>query len=470
MSSVLLLGVGPLPIDQTARLHAPGIRTWHLAQLLAEHKHRVIVVVIKFGDFQGNDEAKAAGYFEEMSDRLSICTLKYHPEHVPQALATLHRGNKFDCVLSTTDIMNGTVAEAPVPLPMWFDYLGDPFTEKQIQTAAYGNDSALWDQWPLLLKALLRGDRFSAASTPQKNALIGQLGFSGRLNQFTAGEELVHVLPNCSTIMTQKKALSPVMLKGRFIPAEAFMVLWAGGYNSWCDPDTLFRGLEIAMRRDKDICFVSAGGEIRGHDNVTFERFRSLVEASDLTSRFYFAGWVDNNEIPSYYMQADAAINVDAFCYEAEIGTRTRIIDWIQYETPVITTSLCEPAKILAEKGLIHAFSVGNPESLAAAILDVRANPESAKELAKVAREFFVAEFDGEKVFAPLLRWVEDPAFAPDRRLFAGVSPSITENMAVNCNMARLHGEWIATHRSAATRKSSGSLLKRAFAKLRRKR
>lgn len=415
MSTVLVLGVGPLPVDSGKKIHAPGIRVWHLAQYLVKHHHNVVLGIIEFGDFRDNETAEIRSRQESLGDRLSVCRLKYHSVRTPEALATLHAHCRFDCVVSTTDIMNSVAASIPVHIPLWLDYLGDPLSERQLQAATYDNDSSLLELWQVMAHALLQGDRFSVASTPQKYALIGQLGLVGRLNQFTAGHDLITVLPNCSRIMREQNLKIQRPLKGTIVPASSFILLWAGGYNTWTDPETLFRGLELVFQQNPSVYFVSVGREIPGHDNVTFHRFRGLCENSQYANHFQFIGWVSPQEIPSFYAQADAAINVDAACYEAEIGTRTRIIDWISYEIPVVTTALCEPTLLLQKEQLIFPFEPGDPKSLAEAVLWVASHREEARQRAVRARAFLDQLYDEEVVFAPLDEWVRAPAFAPDR-------------------------------------------------------
>lgn len=438
MSNVLVLGVGPLPIDPTERLHAPGIRVWHLASVIHRHGHGVVLGTIDFGDFRDNPDATTRLKQESVADRFSVCRLQYHSQRTPEAIATLHERCRFDCIVSTTDIMNDVAARVPSRLPLWLDYLGDPLCERQLQAATFDNDASLLDLWRVMLEALLHGDRFSVASTPQKYTLIGQLGLAGRLNQFTSGAELVSVIPNSARRIYNQPGVQRRVVKGFLIPADSFMLLWSGGYNTWTDPETLFRGLEIAMRQDPSIYFVSVGGEIPGHDNVTFKRFRDLCEGSELRSHFVFIGWVPPSEMPNYYMQADAAINIDLPCYEAEIGTRTRLVDWVQYDIPVITTPLCEPAKLLAEKGLIEAFDPASPTSLADALLRLRGNLEQARIRARQAHAFLDELFDEERNFTPLLRWVEEPSFAPDRLVADSRVPGATSAVVFpDCEVAR---------------------------------
>jgi glycosyltransferase involved in cell wall biosynthesis len=450
MSNILVLGVGPLPLDKSDRLFAPGLRTWHIAEILARHKHYVAIGLFEFGDFQTRRK-QFQSKREEVGENMSVIKLEYDAKLTPSALSTLQRGNKFSCVISTTDIMNSVIANAELPVPLWLDYNGDPFAEKQLQAKVYNHDASLLDQWRLLCAGLVAGDRFSTVSTPQKYALIGSLGFAGRLNEMTAGEDLVHVVPTCSRAIMESTRYNPVAIKGHMVPERSFVVLWTGGYNTWCDPETLFRGVEIAMRREPSIYYLTTGGEILGLDTQTFRRFRSLVESSDLVNRFCFAGWRPTEQVRSFYEQADVAVNVDAFSYEGELGCRNRIIDWMQFRTPVITSSLCELSRNLERHDLVKTFRLGDAESLAAAILDVAANPAEAHERANRAHLYFEANYSDEKLYAPIVEWAASPRFAGDRSVVSKAGREPQNVAATESRLGRLHQDWISLHSARAT-------------------
>lgn len=415
MSNVLVMGVGPLPHEDSEKLHAPGLRTWQIADLLAQRRHHVTIAIIEFGDFQPGKKGEPANKREDLGNNMTLVRLRYQPEQAIPALNTLRLANRFSCIISTTDIMNALAVQIDGNLPLWLDYNGDPFAEKQLQGLVHGNDATLLDQWKLYLKGLAHGDRFSCASTMQRHAIIGQLAFSGRLNQHTCGEDLVHTIPNCSRAMDRQMRKRNFGVKGHMIPQSAFMVLWTGGYNTWCDPTTLFHGLRLAMESDELIHFVSTGGGIAGHNTRSFDDFMALVESSPLSDRFHFIGWRATDEVVSIYQQADVTVCVDRYSVEGELGTRTRLVDWLQFDLPIVTTNLCELTHQLADRELIETFPIGSAEGLKDALLRVRANPSAAKQRAQKARQFFEKAYMEEEAFAPLLSWAASPAHAGDR-------------------------------------------------------
>ncbi len=418
MANLLVLGVGPLPFEHGERLHAPGIRTWQLARALAAEHHFVTLCIIDFGDFnaQDKDTTPTPAVRQDAGSNISLIRMKYHPKQSVEALQTLHLATRFAAVVSTTDIMNGVAADLNLSIPLWLDYNGDPFAEKQLQARLFDHDGSLLPQWQLYLKGLARGDRFSVCSSPQRHALIGQLGFAGRLTGANSGEELVEILPNSSRVMSERTPKRTTPLKGKQIPASAFLVIWTGGYNTWCDPELLFDGLSRSMEQSEAVYFATTGGAIDGHDSKSFQIFRELVEKSPLRERFHFLGWIPTDEVGSYYEQADLAVFTDRYSVEGELGTRTRLIDWIQYKVPIACTDLCETTHQLAERGLIRTFALRDGESMATAILDAVHHPEKSADMAERALAWLNEELDEKTVLAPLLAWATKPTFARDRQ------------------------------------------------------
>jgi len=417
MANLLVLGVGPLPFEHGDKLHAPGIRTWQIARALAAEHHFVTLCVIEFGDFAqtGKTGPPPPAVRQDAGANISLVKLVYHPEHSVQALRTLHLATRFAAVISTTDIMNGIAADLGISVPLWLDYNGDPFAEKQLQARLYQHDGSLLPQWELYLKGLTAGDHFSVCSNPQRHALIGQLAFAGRLTAETSGEELVSVIPNCSRVMSERTPKRAGTLKGKQIPATAFLVLWSGGYNTWCDPELLFRGLALAMQQNEAIHFATTGGAIDGHDGKSFQLFRDLVDQSPLRDRFVFLGWVPTDEVASYYEQADLAVFTDRYSVEGELGTRTRLVDWLQFNVPVACTNLCEMTQELEARKLIYSFRLGDAVEFSNVLLRAAADPQSLRDMAIRARQWLDSELNEAVALRPLLNWAKAPQFAGDK-------------------------------------------------------
>ena len=414
--TVLVLGVGPLPPENPPRLHAPGLRTWAFAQFLADRDFRVVIASVGFASGAATPAPVTNGERPAsiaLPHDITAYQLPYDIEVAAEQLRLIDAEHCPRCVVSTTDYMNLVAVKAALPIPLWLDFNGQPMSERQLLGDVYASDAGLAGQWEFVVPSLLAGDHFSACSDRQRYMLLGELGAVGRLNRLTTATSLVDVLvPYHLTYTTFEHTRN--VLRGICVRADDFVLLWSGGYNTWTDVDTLFHGLELAMAKNAKILFVSTGGAIPGHDDRTFERFRQMVEGSPNRGRYRLCGWVPSEDMPNYYLESNAAINIDRWSIEALVGHRNRILDWIMAGLPVLTTPLCELAKDLADRRLVTPFHAGDPHDLGRQLVHVVEHTAEAMGRAAQAREYVRLMLSADITLAPLAEWVAHPQAAPD--------------------------------------------------------
>lgn len=404
---VLIAGVGPIPPHRPDRLYATGLRLWGFATEVARAGFEV---VLGEAMFSGEDGAGAAP--PPLPDGMQWRPLSLAPEQAAQEISRIVRDEGVACAVASTDVMAAALVRARPAAPVWVDFNGHPMTERQMLAHVHSSDGGLLDQWAMILPALLGADRFSVACDAQKHALLGELGACGRLNRWTVGGGLVSTI-HPALAVTEFPARQGA-IRETIAPENAFVVLHSGGYNTWMDEETLFRGLERAMEREPRLRFVSLGGAIRGHNEATFERFRARVERSPHRERFHFPGWVASEEVGSFYAEADAAINLDLDCYEGVFGWRNRVLEWAAAGVPVLTTPLSEISRDLIGRGMAREVGFGDAEGLADRLVEMAANPEPSREAARLAREYVREHYNYTRALAPLLAWLENPEPAPD--------------------------------------------------------
>ena len=421
LKTFITLGVGPVPVGNPDRVYAPGLRLFSFSRLVAESGFRVIMGEASFG----GEQSEAGHKPEEISPGWERRRLPLDPRESTHILKKWIAKEKPAGVISTTDVMNLAASLTGASVPLWLDFNGPPMVERQEIGYVCNSDEGLIDQWRYLIPSLLAGDRFSACSTPQKYALIGELGGCGRLNRLTSGCDLVSVLPP-GPVHHEKPGNSNVKIRGKDVPENAFCLLWTGGFNTWVDEKTLYEGVSLAMKKSSRLHFLITGGEIRGHDEKTFFRFRKRVENDENRERFHFYGWVPLEDLPAYYDAADAAVNIDRFTYEALLGCRNRVFSWICFGIPVLTTPLSEITRTLVSRKMAAGFSVGDAASLAECLGWLENDPASRREMAARAEKFLREEYTNEKLLKPLENWIHNPEKSPD------VLPDVTAEVTLD--------------------------------------
>ncbi|MFC1698413.1 glycosyltransferase [Candidatus Omnitrophota bacterium] len=405
MSKVLAFGAAPLPIENAIVHQGPGIRTWQFVRPLLDEGHQVCLVCLQASGTKPqmkNTPSNLSYYFLSEGDFSEVANIQ-----------KLHDAFQPDCIFSISSFLPSRAAvQLKTERPIWFDR-GDLMAEAQLKAATENNDDYLYDFWKLEQLVLGRGDVFSTVSAPQRFALIGRLGSAGRLNKYTTGYELINVIP-CAVEETGYRQKENI-IRAKHVNNDDFVVLWSGGYNTWADIETLFSSLELAMTKNKRIKFVSTGGAISGQDQLTYAHFLKLIAGSKHKDRYIMLGWVPAADLASIYLESDLGINIDKFNYEVVLGSRHRLLDWMQAGLPILTTKPSELTQILDQGKMVFTFPSNNAEFLAQTMLKLTAEKQTLVEYAQRARDFVQRNFSYQLTTEPFRKWVKQPKHAPDK-------------------------------------------------------
>ncbi|RJP30806.1 MAG: hypothetical protein C4527_08940 [Candidatus Omnitrophota bacterium] len=405
MKRIFILGIGPLSIENSTKFHGGGNRAWHLAKPLLDRGFEVILLCMRITDKSAaefpNEERMQDGNLTYYAVDELIC---FADDGYLREIIAAHRP---DAVVGACVYPACRAAAVAGELPVWADIHGYPMGEAQAKAFHYQEPGYIHHFWNIYREALRRADRFSVTSERQRMAVIGELGVMGRLNHHTFMEPLVTTIPIAWDANTP-------FLKTQRAKNDPFTVFFSGGYNLWCDVETLFHGLEIAMERDSRIRFLSTGGAIDGHDEKTYPRFVQLVEASRFRNRFDLRGWVAKEELEECQNRAHLGINVDLNCYETYIGARNRITEFLARGIPVLTTLGTEISQILFYKGMVLTAPMNHPQALAGEIILAANHPEKMEQMAAKARQLFEEQYTYTNTVGEFVKWCEHPCHSRD--------------------------------------------------------
>src|SRR5690606_23899454 len=90
--------------------------------------------------------------------------------------------------------------------------------------------------------------------------------------------------------------------------------------------------------------------------------------------------WQPLSAMQKLYEQCDLGLSIDRFTYEAELGSRTRLINFLAAGLPVASTVVTELSQDLARDGVLFPFELGNADSLTSTLLEA-ADSAGAKRL-----------------------------------------------------------------------------------------
>jgi len=178
------------------------------------------------------------------------------------------------------------------------------------------------------------------------------------------------------------------------------------------------------MEKNPNLVFVSTGGQIEGHDNLTYPQFKDMIESSKFADRFHLLGWVPNEDVPNFYLEANLGINSDKYCYEAILGARTRILDWLQASLTFISSPLSEISNYLIENNLAYGFEVGNSDSLAENLIKISSNLNDLEDKKTRMKKILEEEFTPQFTLREFREWVKNPNHSPDYGKIGNLIPS----------------------------------------------
>lgn len=411
MSRLLVLGVGPLPFENRKKVYGLSLRTWHFLKPLLDAGHEICLVAMQLPDPYKEEkipqilqiERDNLLYFsvDELYVFMDINYLQMH-----------HDVFQPDAIIGVNTHAAQQACRLKTDCPIWADLNGWVMAEAQAKAALYKDDHFIDYFWKQEAPIVHRADRFSTVSAPQKFALIGELAVGGRLTKETFGYEFVEVIPN--SVENKDYRPTKTVLRGVKVEQDDFVILWSGGYNTWTDVETLFKALTQAMSQNLKIKFVSTGGKIDGHDDMTYPRFLKMIENSPYKDRFLMLGWVPTEDIENYHFESNLGINIDAMNYEVLFGARNRLTHMMKTGLPVLTTVGTEVTQTIQKEKLGLTFQVGNVENLAQQIIWSALHRDEINQIGQRGKQYVLNHWTIEKTTEAVQAWAKNPTHAPD--------------------------------------------------------
>jgi hypothetical protein len=421
VARILLIGRGPLPSTDPDQLGFPQLRTAAFQRALQDHD--VTTVLLQPGgasDLHVDPlDAHALDAVIALRERVAPDVVVTAGPYEPARFGALCVGDE----------------------PLFVDVPGDPFAEAQAKAAVDASADHVAAMRQAWAPAYARGDAFGAVSASQRLALLGQLGWLGRLGDAPADHPWVQVIP----VSAWFGALPSGSPRAR-APGTPLQVALCGGYNTWLDGDTLLQGLHLAMDALPGLTVLSTGGAIQGHHESAYARFRTGALESAHADRFTFHGWVAHDRLPGLLRGADVGLCMDRPGLEPELGSRTRVLFYADQGLQVAATPCSDLTRELADAGLITALAPGSPESVCAALIQLteQGRPGTVDLQSHVRRHHDLAEST-----RGLLAWLES---GPAR-----TRPGQVPSAALAVEIADLRRQLAAVHQSPTWRAASAT-------------
>lgn len=235
-------------------------------------------------------------------------------------------------------------------VPIYIEVAARDSEDKKTELINYERDMNIAN------KALKRGDYFLCANKSQLHMYTGILASMGIINPVTYRDDRVLLVPfgvDPGDLPRLTKTNNPYSKLG--INEEDFVLLWFGGLYPWFNFEPLLSAI-YRLSSNKTFKFVLVGGKNPYNQNPDFikqyDNVRSKLEESGLLgSSVHMVDWVDFDERIFWYKGADLVISINQDGNENEYSWRTRVMDYVWGELPVLTNGGDPLSELLIDQG-----------------------------------------------------------------------------------------------------------------------
>ncbi len=389
-----------------ARLSGPGIRAWQIATALSESHD---VRLVSFTRAEATSPRFQVSFVRPRDNRAIA-------EHEKWADVVIIQGH----VLGVFRKLRWTRKKLVVDIydPMHLEQLEQG---RHLGTSAWRDRIAAADR--SLDFQLRRGDFFMCASERQRMFWLGQLMSAGRINPQTYAADvtlrnLIDVVP--FGLSREKPRITGSAIRGvvEGIGPQDKVLLWSGGLYDWFDPLNLIRAVADLAKRRPNVRLFFMGTQ---HPNPDVPPMPIVQKSRDLAAElgvldshvFFNDQWVDFDKRQNYLLDADAGVSTHFDHVETQFSFRTRILDYLWAELPMVVTAGDYFADLISENELGRVVEAQDVEALSVALENVLFSPA---ELALMRRNISAVResFFWDVVLKPLIDYVGRAPFAPD--------------------------------------------------------
>lgn len=388
------------------KMAGPAIRAWHMAEALAADNE---VTLVSLAGVEAVSAPFSVVHVRPGDDRAMKPLERAADVIVFQGLAMA----LFDSIRRSDRIIVADIYD-----PMHLEQL-----EQGRELGAVQWKKQVGDATDVLNEQLERGDFFLCASERQRHFYLGQLAALGRINPSVYAadpdlERLIDVVPFglSSTPPVHERDVLKGVRPG--ISADSKVLLWSGGLYNWFDPLTLIRAVAALSDTHDDVHLFFQGTK---HPHPGVPEMGIVAESRALakelgvldTAVSFNDSWVDYADRQNYLTEADAGVSTHHVHVETTFSFRTRILDYLWAELPMVVTEGDHFADLVRSEKLGVVVPAGDVDTLREALERVLYDDAfiatAKRNIRRVRQRYF-----WENVLSPLVAFVADARHAPD--------------------------------------------------------
>jgi glycosyltransferase involved in cell wall biosynthesis len=268
------------------------------------------------------------------------------------------------------------------------------------------------------------GDFFICASEKQRSYWLGMLNAVGRVNPISYDDDkslrkLIDVVPFGIPSSKPKHTGESIRSLIPQIREDDLVTLWGGGIWNWLDPITVLKAIWEISRSRKDIKLVFTGIK---HPDPKLPEMKKCIDAINLSKELglynelvFFNEWTPYEMRQNFLLESGAGLSIHQRTIETDFAYRTRVMDYIWANLPVITSEGDSVARMVKVENIGEVVKYENTPQLARVIESILTN-KSLRDIYKRNLEKIAPRFYWENVIKPLVKYCTDSHYASDKK------------------------------------------------------
>lgn len=382
-----------------------AIRPWEFAKALSQ-EHQVVLISpgksdVSSREFQivSFEDSSSAKHFKD-ADILIAQRLTF-------PLALLAKRHHLKIIID---------AYVPGPLELLEHFKSDPLVDRQKKVFAETSN---------ILLSFNMADGILCASEKQRELWLGcllgkKLITTEMYDQDPTLRNFLAVIPFGLPSHPPKKI--GLGLREKFgLAASDKIMIWGGGIWNWFDPLSLIKAMKIVSQKRSDIKLVFMG--IKPPDptlpatSISAQTLQ-LAQELDLVNQsiFFNYDWVPYELRQNFLLDADIGVSTHFDHLETHFSFRTRILDYLWAELPILATQGDSFAELIERNQLGMIVPYQNEEAIAQSILEMLSHPQKLQKMkenmAQIREQFYWSS-----VTAPLKQMIHELISKPSSKI-----------------------------------------------------
>ena len=268
------------------------------------------------------------------------------------------------------------------------------------------------------------GDYFICASEKQRSYWLGMLNAVGRVNPVNYDDDkslrrLIDVVPFGIPSTKPRHTGESVRSIIPQIREEDMVLLWGGGIWNWLDPITVLKAVWEISRHRNDIKLVFSGIK---HPDPKLPEMKKCIDAINLSKELdlydklvFFNEWTPYEMRQNFLLESDAGLSIHQRTIETDFAYRTRVMDYVWANLPVITTEGDSIARMVKVENIGEVIKYEDTHQLSRVIESILTN-KNLRDIYKRNLEKIAPRFYWENVTKPLVKYCIEPQYASDKK------------------------------------------------------